>query len=259
MVASRQCSYLNAHKAEKKVISKSIVDQIRQRGGRFLKYNDQGDMEDIGDIKANEKTCQALREGLKIRIHSKEQHERNDQISSTFYPPQNHNFYYQSFDVQNSYGGANPPNFTTHSHSQPVPGPNYNRVAYQQQHFNYGCQQQRQMHNYYYKDCHNTPGHMQEANKARSKAYEKNTAPFRRHVASAFDHNAHAANNHHLLGNRHGPSQTNASFSYGNGYGYYHGFSAKGTVPVAKNSYHSSPSSVSPCFQNDKPMVDRTD
>ena len=53
MVAGRQSSYVNAGKAEKKLVAKSIVDEIRKRGGRFVKLNELGVLEDIGNIKSN--------------------------------------------------------------------------------------------------------------------------------------------------------------------------------------------------------------
>ena len=72
LVKKNQNAYLKAHKANKKLLAKSIVDEIRRRGGRFLKHDDNGNLFDIGDVKANDKTCQALREGLKIRAYEKE-------------------------------------------------------------------------------------------------------------------------------------------------------------------------------------------
>lgn len=41
---------------------------IRNRGGRFLKKQKDGLYFDIGDVKAEEKTCQAVREGLDVRM-----------------------------------------------------------------------------------------------------------------------------------------------------------------------------------------------
>ena len=284
-VSSRQSSYLNAQKAEKKVLAASIVHQIRQKGGRFLKYNDRGELEDIGDIKANEKTCQALREGINIRTHIKERTKRNGQISSSFYPPQNRNFNYQSSEVHNAYYGTNPRTFFAQANSRPTIGQNYNRVAHQQQHFNHNWQQQRPTHNYYYeepqrhiggcnctmsnclklycrcfsksnfcqpsvchcKDCHNTSDHMQEVNEAISKISEKNISPFYKDVADASNHNARTTDNQHLFGNQHGPSQKNAAFSYPSSYDHCHEMSSQNAAPFAMNSHHSPMSSISPC------------
>ena len=67
LVVKHQPDYLKARKHEKKLIAQSIVDTIRQRGGRFLKRDLQGTWVEITNTKANEKTCQALREGLDVR------------------------------------------------------------------------------------------------------------------------------------------------------------------------------------------------
>ena len=72
LVKKNQSAYLQAQKANKKLVAKSIVDEIRRLGGRFLKHDDNGNLFDIGDVKANDKTCQALREGMKIRDYEKE-------------------------------------------------------------------------------------------------------------------------------------------------------------------------------------------
>ena len=63
-----QTDYLKAKKRDKPKVAVSIVQKIREKGGRFLKrYNvtAQGRVVwvDIGDIRACEKVCQALREG----------------------------------------------------------------------------------------------------------------------------------------------------------------------------------------------------
>ena len=72
LVKKKKSSYLEAHKANKKLVAKSIVDEIRRKGGKFLKYDEHGNLADIGDVCANEKTCQALREGMKIREYEKQ-------------------------------------------------------------------------------------------------------------------------------------------------------------------------------------------
>ena len=72
LVALQKPKYLASSKVEKKYVAKFIIDTIRRRGGRFLKYdNSGGELVDIGDLAAMEKTCQALREGLKVRTHKK--------------------------------------------------------------------------------------------------------------------------------------------------------------------------------------------
>jgi hypothetical protein len=60
--------YLRAKKKDKPAVAAKIVQRIREKNGRFLKRVDKvGSGQvlwvDIGDEKAKEKTCQALREG----------------------------------------------------------------------------------------------------------------------------------------------------------------------------------------------------
>ncbi len=69
-VAEHQPEYLGARKKDKVVIARRIVRIIRERGGRFLRRDDAtGQWIDVGDKKAAEKTSQALREGLDVRLH----------------------------------------------------------------------------------------------------------------------------------------------------------------------------------------------
>jgi hypothetical protein len=69
LVKRQQERYLKAKKRDKPSVASYIVDLIRERGGRFLRRCEtttiQGDVLwiDIGDERAREKTCQALREG----------------------------------------------------------------------------------------------------------------------------------------------------------------------------------------------------
>lgn len=67
LVSSKQPAYVQAKKMDKSIIAKSIVANIRERNGRFLK-NDAGSWVDVGDRRATEKTSQALREGLSGRM-----------------------------------------------------------------------------------------------------------------------------------------------------------------------------------------------
>mmetsp|Transcript_32962 Transcript_32962/g.75940 ORF Transcript_32962/g.75940 Transcript_32962/m.75940 type:complete len:330 (+) Transcript_32962:149-1138(+) len=72
LVKRHQKQYLRAKKKDKPLVASSIVDSIRKRGGRFLRRCDttiEGDIVwvDIGDDRAREKTCQALREGAPER------------------------------------------------------------------------------------------------------------------------------------------------------------------------------------------------
>lgn len=68
LVEQRKRVYLTARfKREKRLISESIIKEIRNQSppGRFLNRDAKdGDWYDIGDIKAREKTSQALRENL---------------------------------------------------------------------------------------------------------------------------------------------------------------------------------------------------
>jgi len=68
LVKRHQDRYLKAKKRDKPAVASHIVELIRERGGRFLRKCDstpQGNVlwVDIGDVRAREKTCQALREG----------------------------------------------------------------------------------------------------------------------------------------------------------------------------------------------------
>jgi len=69
LVKRHQGRYLRAKKRDKPSVASFIVDLVRERGGRFLRRSDsttsQGEVlwVDIGDERAREKTCQALREG----------------------------------------------------------------------------------------------------------------------------------------------------------------------------------------------------
>ena len=65
---THQRAYLEAKRRDKPRIAKIIVDQIRNQNpsGRFLKKVGNGDQlvwQDVGNVKAREKTSQALREG----------------------------------------------------------------------------------------------------------------------------------------------------------------------------------------------------
>lgn len=85
LVAKHKQKYLASNKVEKKLIAKFIVDAIRRNGGRFLKLDEAMEITDIGDISAMEKTCQALREGLKIRANKKNKwnEDKNPQVTFT--------------------------------------------------------------------------------------------------------------------------------------------------------------------------------
>eukprot|EP00550_Attheya_septentrionalis_P012747 CAMPEP_0198303914 /NCGR_PEP_ID=MMETSP1449-20131203/57133_1 /TAXON_ID=420275 /ORGANISM="Attheya septentrionalis, Strain CCMP2084" /LENGTH=1001 /DNA_ID=CAMNT_0044006421 /DNA_START=351 /DNA_END=3356 /DNA_ORIENTATION=- len=72
LVTDFQPVYLLARRKEKPLIARTIVLILRNRGGRFLKKDEaSGGMFDVGDIKAEAKTSQALREGLDVRATKK--------------------------------------------------------------------------------------------------------------------------------------------------------------------------------------------
>eukprot|EP00529_Nitzschia_sp_RCC80_P018256 CAMPEP_0113451492 /NCGR_PEP_ID=MMETSP0014_2-20120614/6365_1 /TAXON_ID=2857 /ORGANISM="Nitzschia sp." /LENGTH=837 /DNA_ID=CAMNT_0000342847 /DNA_START=1116 /DNA_END=3629 /DNA_ORIENTATION=+ /assembly_acc=CAM_ASM_000159 len=68
LVQEFQPIYLLARRKEKPLLARTIVLIIRKRGGRFLKKDDEtGELFEVGDLKAEAKTSQALREGLDVR------------------------------------------------------------------------------------------------------------------------------------------------------------------------------------------------
>jgi hypothetical protein len=70
IVAEHQIEYLQARKKEKVVIARRIVAIVHKNGGRFLKRSpDAETWEQVTDKRAQEKTSQALREGLDVRHH----------------------------------------------------------------------------------------------------------------------------------------------------------------------------------------------
>ena len=63
LVQRHRDRYLLASKNEKPNISRTLVDIVRKRNGRFLKQNDDTELwYEIGDDLAREKTSQALRQ-----------------------------------------------------------------------------------------------------------------------------------------------------------------------------------------------------
>lgn len=68
LVQEFQPIYLMAKRKEKPLLARTIVLIIRKRGGHFLKKNEEtGELFEVGDLKAEAKTSQALREGLDVR------------------------------------------------------------------------------------------------------------------------------------------------------------------------------------------------
>lgn len=65
IVSEAQPNYVKSRKKNKSSIARNIVQSIRNKNGRFLKFiPETGLWHDVGDKKATEKTSQALREGL---------------------------------------------------------------------------------------------------------------------------------------------------------------------------------------------------
>lgn len=68
LVQEHQPEYLKARRKIKPQISRTIVQIVRRRGGRFLKKDEAtGYFYEVGDERAEAKTSQALREGLEVR------------------------------------------------------------------------------------------------------------------------------------------------------------------------------------------------
>lgn len=65
LVKKYQGQYLKAKKKDKPAVAALVVDKVREAGGRFLRRHHVTSegvaWVDIGDEKAKEKTCQALR------------------------------------------------------------------------------------------------------------------------------------------------------------------------------------------------------
>jgi hypothetical protein len=88
MVTDHQNEYLQARKKDKVLIARRIVAIVRQHDGRFLKTNNFGVWEQVADKRAQEKTSQALREGLDVRNRGTTKMSRRDSNStSTGSPP----------------------------------------------------------------------------------------------------------------------------------------------------------------------------
>ena len=92
LVKDHQEKYLRAKKRDKPAVASLVVDLIRDKGGRFLRRYDtdhtgQVRWVDIGDERAREKTCQALRENApelrrrKLVMSSSEEEEKSTKIS----------------------------------------------------------------------------------------------------------------------------------------------------------------------------------
>lgn len=68
LVADHQQEYLQARKRDKVDIARRIVSIVQSKGGRFLKRgSDDATWVPVSDKRAQEKTSQALREGLDVR------------------------------------------------------------------------------------------------------------------------------------------------------------------------------------------------
>jgi hypothetical protein len=68
LVAENQREYLKARKRDKVIIARRIVSIVQSKGGRFLKRGtEDNSWVPVPDKRAQEKTSQALREGLDVR------------------------------------------------------------------------------------------------------------------------------------------------------------------------------------------------
>jgi hypothetical protein len=89
LVKQYQGQYLQAKKRDKPAVASIIVELIRKKGGRFLRRADtspQGHVLwiDIGDERAREKCCQALREGApELRRRKKDSSSDEDDVKRT--------------------------------------------------------------------------------------------------------------------------------------------------------------------------------
>ena len=88
IVADHQGEYLKARKRDKIIIAQRIVSIVKGNGGRFLKRSADGESwVAVSDKKAQEKTSQALREGLDVRNNkvrpSKQIRRDDDSIAKT--------------------------------------------------------------------------------------------------------------------------------------------------------------------------------
>jgi hypothetical protein len=79
LVKEYQAQYLKAKKRDKPAVASLVVEVVRSKGGRFLRRCDSMSTPgpvmwvDIGDERAREKTCQALREGAPELRRQKQQ------------------------------------------------------------------------------------------------------------------------------------------------------------------------------------------
>lgn len=77
LVKAHQDEYLNAKKKDKPAVAARVVERIRQQGGYFLRQHGTSQdgrhiyWVDVGDDRAKEKTCQALREGAPAILRQK--------------------------------------------------------------------------------------------------------------------------------------------------------------------------------------------
>ena len=136
LVVKNKSKYLASSQLEKKLIAKSIIDAIRRRGGRFLKWSSDrpNELVDIGDVAAMDKTCQSLREGLNVRANNKKKKEDNKQPS----PPSNKS------------SSSNDENKVSNVNDAPKPEPVFvNQVEYSSNHMR-NSNARETLHNYCY-------------------------------------------------------------------------------------------------------------
>ena len=84
IVSDHQAAYLSARKPEKVLIARQIVSVVRNNGGRFLRRcEDSESWIEVTPKRAQEKTSQALREGLDVRNFQTGQKPEGDSVDSS--------------------------------------------------------------------------------------------------------------------------------------------------------------------------------
>ena len=88
LVMTHKDEYLNAKKKDKPAVAARVVDSVRNQGGHFLRQHSQDGRHiywiDVGDDRAKEKTCQALREGAPAILRQKRSVKGTTKVDSSF-------------------------------------------------------------------------------------------------------------------------------------------------------------------------------
>jgi hypothetical protein len=62
IVVSYKAAYRNAYRPEQSIVSKQVIEEVHERGGRFVEMHPSGAIVEVSYVKALQKTCQCLRE-----------------------------------------------------------------------------------------------------------------------------------------------------------------------------------------------------